>query len=126
LHHIGDVTQAVHEIWRCLRPNGVLCLIETVDDSPLIRWGRALYPKWMGDEINAPFHLRELQYELMRSGFAVNTAVGYSVIFWVWEILPDQFPRLEKLTPLFVKLEEWVHAYAQQFSAHGLIVATKQ
>ena len=126
LHHIGDVDQAIAEIRRCLRPGGVLFLIETVEDSPLIRWGRALYPKWMGDEINAPFHLRELQYALMRSGFAVNTAVPYSVIFWVWEILPDQIPSLEKLTPLFVKLEEWIYSWGKQFSAHGFIVATKQ
>ena len=126
LHHIGDVGQALAEIWRCLRPSGSLLLIETVEDSPLIRWGRALYPKWMGDEINAPFHLRELQYELMRSGFGVDTAVGYSVIFWVWETLPDQLPIFEKMTPLFVKLEEWIYKWAKQYSAHAFIVATKQ
>jgi ubiquinone/menaquinone biosynthesis C-methylase UbiE len=126
LHHIGDVQQALAEIRRCLQPGGVLFLIETVEDSPLIRWGRAVYPHWMGDEITAPFRLRGLQYALLRAGFGVNTAVPYSVLFWVWEILPDQYPFMEKLTPLFVKLEEKLYPWAKQYSAHAFLIATKQ
>ena len=42
LHHVGDVERALAEAWRCLRPGGVLFLVETVEDNPIIRWGRQL------------------------------------------------------------------------------------
>ena len=51
LHHIGDVARALAEARRGLRPGGVLFLVETVEDNPLIRWGRRLYPKWLDAEI---------------------------------------------------------------------------
>jgi len=126
LHHIGDVAQALAEVRRCLKPGGVLFLIETAEDNPIIRWGRRLYPKWLGDEINAPFYFAELKETLARDGFMVETAVQYSVIFWLWEILPDQFPFMEKLTPLFVAVEQLFVRFFRQQSAHCFYVATKE
>ncbi len=123
LHHIGDVTQSLHEVRRCLRPGGVLFLVETVEDSPLIRWGRRLYPKWMGDEINAPFTFAGLRQTLADAGFQVQEAQQYSVLFWVWEIIPDQAPLMEKLTPLFVKLERLLLRVWRKYSAHCFYVA---
>jgi len=125
LHHIGDVERALGEAWRVLRPGGILFLIETTEDSPIIHWGRRLYPKWMGDEINAPFYFQTLQEQLADSGFEVTEAEQYSVLFWIWEILPDQFPVLEKLTPLFVSLERIFARYLRRFSAHCYLVAEK-
>ena len=125
LHHIGDVAQALAEVRRCLRPGGVLFLIETAEDNPIIRWGRKLYPKWLGDEINAPFYFAELKETLARDGFVVETAVQYSVIFWLWEILPDQFPFMEKLTPLFVAVERLFVKLFRKQSAHCFYVAVK-
>lgn len=125
LHHIGDVAQALAEVRRCLRPGGVLFLIETAEDNPIIRWGRRLYPKWLGDEINAPFYFAELKETLARDGFMVETAVQYSVIFWLWEILPDQLPFMEKLTPLFVAVERLFVKFFRKQSAHCFYVAVK-
>jgi len=125
LHHIGDVAQALAEVRRCLKPGGVLFLIETAEDNPIIRWGRRLYPKWLGDEINAPFYFVELKETLARDGFMVETAVQYSVIFWLWEILPDQFPFMEKLTPLFVAVERLFVKFFRKQSAHCFYVAVK-
>ena len=125
LHHIGDVAQALAEVRRCLKPGGVLFLIETAEDNPIIRWGRRLYPKWLGDEINAPFYFAELKETLARDGFMVETAVQYSVIFWLWEILPDQFPFMEKLTPLFVAVERLFVKFFRKQSAHCFYVAVK-
>lgn len=126
LHHIGDVERALQEIGRCLRPGGTLFLIETAEDSPLIRWGRRLYPKWLGDEINAPFRFAGLQKSLREQGFTVHHAQQYSVLFWVWEILPDQFPVFEKLTPVFVALERLLVRFFRRQSAHCFFVATKE
>jgi SAM-dependent methyltransferase len=44
LHHIGDPTRALAEARRVLRPGGVLFLVETVEDNPLIRWGGGSTP----------------------------------------------------------------------------------
>lgn len=125
LHHIGDVAQALAEVRRCLKPGGVLFLIETAEDNFIIRWGRRLYPKWLGDEINAPFYFAELKETLARDGFMVETAVQYSVIFWLWEILPDQLPFMEKLTPLFVAVERLFVKFFRKQSAHCFYVAVK-
>jgi SAM-dependent methyltransferase len=126
LHHIGDVAKALNEVRRCLKPGGVLFLVETTEDNPIIRWGRRLYPKWLGDEINAPFYFAELNETLAQDGFQVETAAQYSVLFWLWEILPDHSPFLEKLTPIFVVLEQLLVKFWRKQSAHCFYVAVKR
>lgn len=125
LHHIGDVESALGEAWRVLKPGGILFLIETIEDSPIIHWGRRLYPNWMGDEINAPFYFQSLKEQVADAGFQVTDAEPYSVLFWMWEILPDQFPILEKLTPLFVTLEQILVRKFKRYCAHCYMVANK-
>lgn len=126
LHHIGDVGQALTEVRRCLRPDGVLFLVETTEDNPIIRWGRRLYPKWLGDEINAPFFFAELHEALGKYGFRIEQAQQYSVLFWMWEILPDQLPIMEKLTPLVVPIEQLMLKFFRHQSAHCFYVAVKR
>lgn len=125
LHHIGDVPRALAEIRRCLRPGGTLFLIETVEDNPLIRWGRRLHPVWMGDEINAPFRFRQLGAQLTEAGFTVRHAEPYSVLFWLWETLPDQFDAMEKLTPAFVQIELLLRRFLLRWSAHCFYIAER-
>ena len=126
LHHIGDPCQALAEVHRCLRPGGVLFLVETVEDNPIIRLGRSLYPSWLGDAINARFRFDGLQAMLASAGFCVEQAQQYSVLFWLWEILPDQFPFMEKLTPLFVALERLLVRIGRRYSAHCFLVARSE
>ena len=92
LHHIGEVKTALQEARRVLKPGGILFLVETTEDSPIIHWGRRLYPEWMGDEVNAPFYFQSLQELVMQAGFTLSKAEQYSILFWIWEIFPDQFP----------------------------------
>ncbi len=125
LHHIGDPAQALREAWRLLRPGGVLFLVETVEDNPIIRWGRRLYPSWLGDEINAPFTFAGLREDVAAAGFRVLLAEQYSVLFWMWEILPDQVPAMEKLTPLAVAVEQVAQKVARPSGAHCYLVAEK-
>jgi len=125
LHHIGDIELALAEVWRCLRPGGILFLVETVEDNPIIHWGRRLYPSWLGDAINAPFTFQGLQEQVTAAGFTVQQSGQYSVLFWLWEILPDQFPAMERLTPLAVKIEQRLQSYWRHRSAHCYMVATK-
>lgn len=126
LHHIGDVNRALTEVRRCLRPGGVLFLIETVEDSPIIHWGRRLHSSWLGDEINVHFTFAEAAMMLSESGFRVQQAGQYSVLFWLWEVLPDQIPALEKLTPLAVRVEQGLQRTMRGLSAHCYLVAMKE
>jgi SAM-dependent methyltransferase len=125
LHHIGDVARALAEARRVLRPGGYLFLVETVEDNPIIRWGRRFYPHWLGDEINAPFYFDGLQQMLAQAGFQVQQAEQYNVLFWLWEIGPDHWPFLEKLTPLFVAGERLLLRWLRPYSAHCYLVAKK-
>ncbi|PIE80017.1 MAG: hypothetical protein CSA11_09665 [Chloroflexi bacterium] len=126
LHHIGDVARALQEVRRCLRPGGCLFLVETTENHPFIRWGRRLYPQWLGDEVNAPFYFEGLKTQLGEEGFRVEKAEQYSVIFWMWEILPDQLPFMEKLTPIFVQIERLFVKLFRKSSAHCYYVAVKE
>lgn len=125
LHHIGDVDRALFEVRRILRPGGILFLVETVEDNPIIRWGRRLYPSWLGDEINAPFYYGALGNMLTDSGFAITHQGQYSILFWLWEILPDQIPASERLTPAFVTIEQQLQKLWPRQSAHCYYVARK-
>ncbi len=126
LHHIGNVAQALAEVRRCLRPGGTLFLVETVEDNPIIRLGRSLHPVWMGDEVNARFTFAGLQQQLQQAGFCVQTGSQYSVLFWLWEVLPDQIPAMEKLTPLFVKVEKQLVKRWRSRGAHCFVVARRE
>ena len=123
LHHIGDLPQALSEARRVLKNGGILFLVETVEDNPLIHWGRRWNASWMGDAITAPFTIAELQDQVSDAGFQILTAQQYSVLFWVWETLPDQIPFLEKFTPLFVQLERLLVRFLKPYSAHCFLVA---
>ena len=125
LHHIGDVPGALREACRVLRPGGYLFLIETVEDSPIIHWGRRMYSNWLGDEINAPFKFKELQELIAKSGYQITSGEQYSIFFWIWEIVPDQIPFMERLTPLFVLLERLLVQFLRQYGAHCYLVAQK-
>jgi ubiquinone/menaquinone biosynthesis C-methylase UbiE len=126
LHHIGDIRRALVETRRCLRQGGVLFLVETVEDNPIIRWGRRLYPRWLGDEINVAFTYGELAALVAQHGFRVTDSGQYSVLFWLWEVLPDQIPVMESLTPLAVAIERVLQRIGRRFSAHGYLVAHKE
>jgi SAM-dependent methyltransferase len=123
LHHIGHVGQALNEVRRCLRPGGALFLVETVEDNPLIRWGRSLHPSWLGDAVTARFRFAGLQAALREAGFRVEGGGQYSVLFWLWEVVPDRWPFMERLTPLFVALERLLARVGRRYSAHCYLVA---
>ncbi len=125
LHHIGNVELALAEVRRVLKPGGTLFLIETIEDNPLIRWGRRVYPSWMGDEINAPFTFQSLRSTVEGAQFQIEVGSRYSVLFWMWEILPDQFAFFEKLTPLAVAVERQLQRFFRRQSAHCFLVARK-
>lgn len=123
LHHIGDLPQALSEARRVMKEEGLLFLVETVEDNPLIRWGRRRHASWLGDAITAPFTFAGLQAAVRRAGLEIIIAEQYSVLFWLWETLPDQLPIMEKLTPLVVPIERLLAHFWKPYSAHCFLVA---
>jgi hypothetical protein len=79
----------------------------------------------MGDEINAPFTFQSLQKTVSEAQFEILVGSQYSVLFWIWEILPDQFPFFERFTPLAVALEQQLARHFIRQSAHCFLVARK-
>ena len=60
LHHAHDVNAVLDECLRLLVPGGLLFVIETIDDSPLMRLARALQPSWDDDEVLNRFRYHDL------------------------------------------------------------------
>jgi SAM-dependent methyltransferase len=123
LHHVDAPGALMGQVRRCLRAGGILFLVETLDDHPLLRLGRDLYPHWRGDEVHTRLRFEGLLDLVRASGFRVLEAGQYSVFFWLWELLPERVPWLDWLTPLFVALEVPLSGLARRWSAHGYCVA---
>jgi ubiquinone/menaquinone biosynthesis C-methylase UbiE len=125
LHHVSDLHATLKEIWRCLRPEGTLFLVETVEDSPFIRLGRRLHPRWLGDEVHERFTFAELKEALGEHGFSLVASGQYSVLVWLWETVPDHLPVAEKATPLAVLGEQLLARFWPDKSAHCFVVVRK-
>ena len=125
LHHIGNPEQALSEIYRCLKPNALFFLVETVENNPLIRWGRNLHPYWMNDPITARFDYTQLTAQLENAGFMVKQSELYSILFWLWETLPDRYASFEQFTPAFVRLEQLLQKKFNRQSAHAYWMTQK-
>ena len=123
LHHVAEHRSLLRDVRRCLRPGGTLFLVETVDDHPLMRLGRVLHPAWRGDAVESRLRYQQLLEDVRAAGFDVVEGGQYSVLFWIWEILPERFAWLDLITPLFTALEVLLHPLAQRWSAHCYCVA---
>jgi ubiquinone/menaquinone biosynthesis C-methylase UbiE len=123
LHHVAAHRRLLCDVRRCLRQGGTLLLVETVEDHPVLRLGRALHPVWRGDAVESRLRYRQLVKEVRAAGFDLIEAGQYSVLFWLWEILPERWPVLDRLTPLFTALEVLLHPLAQRWAAHCYCLA---
>ncbi len=115
----------LRESVRVLVPGGLLFLIETVEDSPLLRLARRLRPRWDGDEVTNRFRYSELRERVERQGFDLRGGTTFNWIFFAWELLPMAFRPLETLTPLFIALESLLRRPRARGGAHAGLVAVK-
>ena len=125
LHHAADVAAVLREVDRVLVPGGALFVVESVEDSPLLRFARWLRPSWEGDPVRSRFRRAELARAVTRLGFELRGGGAFNWIFFAWELLPLAFPPLERLSPLFVALERAGHPLLGRFGAHCWLWATK-
>ncbi len=126
LHHATDVPAAVSEAWRLLRPGGLFFVIETIDDSPLMRLARALQPSWDDDQVLNRFRYVDLVHHFERAGFEVLSGQKFNWMYFAWELVPMALRPLELLTPLFIFIETLLHRpLGTVWGGHCWLVARK-
>jgi ubiquinone/menaquinone biosynthesis C-methylase UbiE len=123
LHHIANYEAVLAEIIRCLAEGGVLFLVETVTDHPLLRLGRAVHPFWQGDQVEVNWSYGQLAQILGEMGFEVQQTERYNLIFFLWEMLPLVFWPFEIFTPIFVYLDLLLARFFKRYSAHCYFAA---
>jgi len=126
LHHARDVDAVLSECHRLLVPGGLLFVIETIDDSPLMRLARALQPRWDDDEVLNRFRYQDLIDACQRRELDVVRGGRFNWMYFAWELLPMAVRPLEILTPLFVGLETLLHRpLGTRWGGHCWLTAVK-
>ena len=126
LHHATDVGAVLRESHRLLVPGGLLFVIETIDDSPLMRLARALQPSWDDDEVLNRFRYADLREAFEQAGFTVHSGGRFNWMYFAWELLPMAWRPLDYVTPLFIGIETLLHRpLGTRWGGHCWLVASK-
>ncbi len=76
IHHVSHPSTVLSEARRCLRAGGYLWLLEPVEDDPILRLGRNLYPYWEGMRVESRFYARQLAQLINESRFEIVSSGG--------------------------------------------------
>ncbi|UCE87547.1 MAG: class I SAM-dependent methyltransferase [Deltaproteobacteria bacterium] len=125
LHHAADMGAVLEESYRSLRPGGILFVIETVDDSPLMRLARAIQPRWDEDEVLNRFRFADLVRRLEETGFRVACGATFNWMYFAWELLPLAFRPLDRLSPIFIGIESLFGRVLNRWGGHCWLVAQR-
>jgi SAM-dependent methyltransferase len=125
LHHAADHRAVLREIERVLKPDGVLFVIETCEDSPLMRLARTIRPEWDSDPVRSRFRFAELVAAIRGAGFDVEVTRRFNVLYWVWGFARRKVRSLERLQPFVVRAELMATRRLGRFAAYGWAIARK-
>jgi ubiquinone/menaquinone biosynthesis C-methylase UbiE len=125
LHHAADHRAVLREIHRVLKPGGVAFVIETCEDSPIMRLARTMRPEWDSVPVRSRFRFGDLVSDLRRSGFAIESTEQFNVLYWVWAFARSRFRPLEGLRRLAIRAELVAVRRLRRYGAYGFAIAVK-
>lgn len=125
LHHADDVRAVLRESYRALAPGGLVFVLESIDDSPLMRLARAVQPSWQDDPVRNRFRYANLAGWLEEEGFEMRAGKRFNWMYFIWEMAPMAFRPLDLLSPLFIGLESLLQPLLGRFGGHCWLVAEK-
>jgi SAM-dependent methyltransferase len=125
LHHARDHRAVLAEIGRVLKPQGILFLIETVEDNPAMRLARTIRPRWESDPVFSRFRFAALAADVRRAGFAVTESEQFNVLWWAWAFVQRSFRPLQRFAEAVTRVELATGRWFRRFGAWGFLVARK-
>lgn len=93
LHHLSSPERVLAEVRRVLVPGGHLVMAETVEDNPVVRMGRRVWPQWDGVPIRSRFRAASLLDLVRAAGLDVVEHRQHSLVsFAAWSspVAPDR------------------------------------
>lgn len=126
LHHANDLDAVLDEVHRLLVPGGLLFVIETIDDSPLMRLARRIEPSWDDDEVLNRFRFKDLQQAFEHHQFEFLRGEKFNWMYFAWELLPLAWAPLDRVSPFFIGIETLLHKpLGRHWGGHCFLVARK-
>jgi SAM-dependent methyltransferase len=126
LHHATEPRAVLTEVGRVLKPGGGLLVIETCEDSPLMRLARTLRPEWESVPVRSRFRYARLVSDVRQCGFTVRATRQFNVLYWTWGFARRIIRPLERLVDVVIRVELRAVRRWRRYSAYGYVVATKQ
>jgi SAM-dependent methyltransferase len=125
LHHALDHRRVLAEIHRVLKPGGVVFLVETCEDSPLMRLARTVSPQWESVPVRCRFRYGELLEDVRQIGFTIAVSEQFNVLYWIWGFARRKFRPLERLQDQVVRAELSAVKWLRRYSAYGYVIGSK-
>jgi hypothetical protein len=101
-------------------------LVETCEDSPLMRLARAMRPAWESVPVRSRFRYRELVQAVHEDGFSIDRTEQFNVLYWMWGFARRKVKPLERLVNGVVRLELSAVRRWRRLGAYGFVIATKR
>lgn len=148
LHHSNSVERCICETSRCLEKDGLLAMSETVEENPIIKIGRWLYPYWQGNRVTHGFKTSEVNDEIRNMGKIVKSEKTGLFTFLIFEFA-HHFRFLQKYPCIYhnitdytfakqpldcmgiivtklIKIESLFHKRLNKYSSHYIVLVEKQ